>query len=999
MKNRVKKIIPYLLILIVLGGVFGMAEKVEAQTGTGTCEVSNRNGDIIRREKFETQQKCTDLELLEGFTKRWVPDNKDEVTGICTTNSVVTEKTKSVCEAGGGQWRPKASDAAADGTDVQNTNSPKTAFENEIGKNICGFGVTGLGGSDSSFYPGCFVQASYGLFYVIPSFLLWLSAYFFNVLIFITLSGKLFANSTFIPTAWGVVRDLSNIFFILILLFIAIKIILDLAGHDAKKMIVKVIVIALLINFSMFFTQVIIDTSNVLALVFYNKMEVNTVNADGKVREYQNTANGEKDVAGGMVNAFNPTSLLTPDFFAKLKTQEIGGVKASTEVSGGMLIGITIIAGVLMFFAAYCFFVAGISFVGRMIELFVLIIFSPFAFMSSTIPILSSVEYLGWDAWFKRLLKTAFMAPIFMFFMYFIFMLIQAKIFDQIISKSNASFIETILLIIIPALVILILLLKATEYAKKGSGALGEKLMTGAKLIGGLALGAATGGTSLMATQAIGAISSKVASSEGLKTAANNKERGFTGWAARKMLKTADYGSKASFDIRATGLGKKFVSGTGINLGSANEGGYQGRKEKQKKKLEEESKLYKTSMSGDEVKAWSKKKQDEYDSNLAIAKKNGISEEEFKKKNGERPKGYKSADELNHDRMKEFINNFGQNGLTASLARSLLKASGGMVDQNNYKDSKEYKNWAEEKKDAEKEAQTREGSGFDKERFERMFKEAHKEPTIDDINKGRTQKVVMKAGVAAALAGIGGIAGIAGIATAAKVTTAGAAAFGVTRKFKEATGVKGTGEAAQGSFATDIEKGHKKLQKIEDRLTENTVALENLTTIMEEGKNMEVKDDISGEITKLVEKNKNGKDEVNLKGVEKRIAQLTFTMKREDLKLQELVKQNVPDNDPRMTAIKNAAFKATTELGQLNRLKTAPDQMRRLEKEKYDLGKDKDVFHKEEHDKEGGHKKEGKGGGGHATPKASAEPKHEHPPEAPSGGGHDAGHDAGHGGH
>src|SRR3990167_4837671 len=108
--------------------------------------------------------------------------------------------------------------------------------------------------------------------YVFPSFILALVAYFFNILIGVTVNST-FLDSSFVSKAWGVVRDLSNIFFILILLYIAVKIILDLGGSEAKKMIAKVIIIALLINFSMFFTHVVIDSSNILALVFYNKLD------------------------------------------------------------------------------------------------------------------------------------------------------------------------------------------------------------------------------------------------------------------------------------------------------------------------------------------------------------------------------------------------------------------------------------------------------------------------------------------------------------------------------------------------------------------------------------------------------------------------------------------------------------------------------------------------------------------------------------------------------
>lgn len=547
-----KKYAPYIFILIIiLVGLFSPIRKVNAESPYDACIRINGVGNA---------------------------------TSLCLGQSKVDTPAGTTCTAPN---TPAGCTPAAN----------KTALQKYVEDHGCGFGMT----DHSSLWPGCFVSASYGLFYVIPSWLLYVSAYFFNVLISITLSSKLFAGSTFIPAAWGVVRDLSNIFFILILLFIAIEVILGLGGINVKKTIAKVVIIALLINFSMFFTQVIIDTSNILALIFYNKISVATVDKSGNIvdRPYDSAA-GEKDVAGGMVSAFDPTTLISADFFAQaVKHPPVNGkaVDDDKEVSFGIMIGIILIAGLLMFFASYCLFVAGISFVGRMIELFILIIFSPFAFMSSTVPKLAGVEYLGWDAWFKRLITVSFMAPIFMFFLYFIFMLISAKpsVFGNILDTSKKSLIETILLVVIPAMIILILLLKATDFAKKGGGKLGEVVMKGAKMAGGLALGAATGGAALLGAGAVGSLASRAASSKELNAKA--KENTFGGMAARMALKTADYGSKATFDVRKIpGVGSLAKAGginleaaKGIGLGSK-EGGYQQRRKEQVEKRQKRAK-------------------------------------------------------------------------------------------------------------------------------------------------------------------------------------------------------------------------------------------------------------------------------------------------------------------------------------------------------------------------------------------------------------------------
>ena len=77
------------------------------------------------------------------------------------------------------------------------------------------------------------------------------------------------ANSG-INIAWGTIRDLGNILFIFMLLWVSIKNILQI--DDAKKFIPTLILAALLVNFSLFFTKVIIDTSNIVAVQFYSSI-------------------------------------------------------------------------------------------------------------------------------------------------------------------------------------------------------------------------------------------------------------------------------------------------------------------------------------------------------------------------------------------------------------------------------------------------------------------------------------------------------------------------------------------------------------------------------------------------------------------------------------------------------------------------------------------------------------------------------------------------------
>jgi hypothetical protein len=356
----------------------------------GTCTYYDNTGtNVESTDTNSTQSECasTGGTFSAGSSSTSSTSNP---AGTCTyydntgTNveSTDTNSTQSECASTGGTF--SASSAAAA------TNN--TAFKDMLNKYFVCDSIS------NCTVEGFFVRVLYFLLMLIPSFVLWLSAYFFNVFAAIGLSSKLFAGSTFIPTAWAVVRDLSNVFFILVLLYIAIRLIVGIGGHDTKKMIARVIIMALLINFSMFFTEVVIDASNILALVFYNKVTVGTKNASGQiVATPYDSVTGEKDMAGGLTGAFNPANQLTPDFFnSAASINNIPGTTTgdntpgSTTVPGapslGIVFGIMLLSGGIMLVAAYAFFISGFSFLGRLIELFVLIIFSPFALMSFSIP-------------------------------------------------------------------------------------------------------------------------------------------------------------------------------------------------------------------------------------------------------------------------------------------------------------------------------------------------------------------------------------------------------------------------------------------------------------------------------------------------------------------------------------------------------------------------------------------------------------------------------------
>lgn len=84
-----------------------------------------------------------------------------------------------------------------------------------------------------------------------------------------TLNGK----DSFIQSGWPVVRDISNIFFVFILLWIALATIFDIETYSAKTLLPKFIISALLINFSLPIAVFIISLSNQVGEIFFSQLE------------------------------------------------------------------------------------------------------------------------------------------------------------------------------------------------------------------------------------------------------------------------------------------------------------------------------------------------------------------------------------------------------------------------------------------------------------------------------------------------------------------------------------------------------------------------------------------------------------------------------------------------------------------------------------------------------------------------------------------------------
>jgi hypothetical protein len=268
---------------------------------------------------------------------------------------------------------------------------------------------------------GCLAIGAYNILLKGSSLVLALVGMVFNMSLNFTLNiGELFNDGSFglggktgaIYIGWSTVRNFINVLFIFVLLYVAISTIIQNDKYGAKKMVTKIVIAALLINFSLFFSKAIIDLSNILALQFYARILESAKTVNGG-------AAGADKIDGGlssaMLNAMGLPSLWTA---SKNGKPEQFSPENSTAAQFGLSIGLdayqllalSIFGGGFILVFALVLFVAIAQFLMRTIVLLFLMITSPLGFIGEAIPALGGVA----SDWRKRLTNNAIFAPAYM---------------------------------------------------------------------------------------------------------------------------------------------------------------------------------------------------------------------------------------------------------------------------------------------------------------------------------------------------------------------------------------------------------------------------------------------------------------------------------------------------------------------------------------------------------------------------------------------------------
>jgi len=196
-----------------------------------------------------------------------------------------------------------------------------------------------------------------------------------------------FINAPAVTRSWILVRDFSNMAFLIVFIAIALSTILGFERYEWKRTLPKLLIMAVVINFSKTLCGAVIDAAQVIMMTFVN---------------------GFKDVAAGnLVRGFGLNDILT----LRAINPEGSGV---TDVA---VAGASMLAVVLLVIATITVGVIVLMFLVRILYLWILIILSPLAFMLGATPEFDA----KFHEWWKTFVRYAFVGPILSFFLWLSF--------------------------------------------------------------------------------------------------------------------------------------------------------------------------------------------------------------------------------------------------------------------------------------------------------------------------------------------------------------------------------------------------------------------------------------------------------------------------------------------------------------------------------------------------------------------------------------------------
>ncbi|MDQ3089733.1 MAG: hypothetical protein M3Q24_01090 [bacterium] len=348
---------------------------------------------------------------------------------------------------------------------------------------------------------------------------------------------------------WSIVRDVANMSFIFILLYTSILLIIgQKSTTDARNLIVKMVIAALLINFSLFGTRVIIDASNLIAITLYGAVAPGALEAGASFKQF--------GISNSITRVLNLQSIF-----------DLAGTLNGTKV---IIMGI--MGSILLLVSAFIFLAISIMLIIRFVVLIFVMIFSPIALMADIIPGAKG----HFTKWKDALINHAFFPAIYFFVTWIALTILQtltvpgastgklSDIAGTLDTTGKASYDEGAIGLLLNFIIVIVFMVASLTISKS----MAQKVPYGANKAIDWATGKAGAGTFGLAGRfgrgTVGRAAQARADNPELQERAARGDIG-----ARLQLATARKAATASFDGRAS-IGKQ------MGAGAAQKGGFAG---------------------------------------------------------------------------------------------------------------------------------------------------------------------------------------------------------------------------------------------------------------------------------------------------------------------------------------------------------------------------------------------------------------------------------------
>lgn len=197
-----------------------------------------------------------------------------------------------------------------------------------------------------------------------------------------------FLNVEGIKLGWAVVRDVGNMFLVMIFLVIAFGTVFRIQGLEYKSTLVKFFMMTILANFSYTFAGLMIDIAQALMQTFVNA--------------FQETA------ASLIVSGFGVKSILD---LAKLSNNDSFVEALATPI----------VAIIFLVIAVMTILALVVILIARIVMLWILTVLSPMPWILNILPSTSKYASQWWQEWTKNLIT----GPVLAFFLWLAFMMIR----------------------------------------------------------------------------------------------------------------------------------------------------------------------------------------------------------------------------------------------------------------------------------------------------------------------------------------------------------------------------------------------------------------------------------------------------------------------------------------------------------------------------------------------------------------------------------------------